>query len=169
MYLIRGLCPRTDIDMGRHAFTIELPREWPALVEASEITQERVSEVVEREGADWLDACGYTEMYDPDNYGFEKDKNKPPGPNAKRLYDPHTSIRVSWGAWGPEHITVPGNACGLDLDHSSSSFGCFLRGGRMLLPHNIDSWHQKNLLLIVFTEFAESVVLLGQGKLEGTF
>jgi hypothetical protein len=31
-------------------------------------------------------------------------------------------IRVEWGEWGPEHISVPGNACALDIDESP--MGC---------------------------------------------
>lgn len=159
MYLIRGLCPRTDISVGRHAFHIELACTWPALVEASEITQENIDHQIKTQGAGWLDACGYGSMYDPDNCGFYADKSKPPGPNTKRMHEPRTSIRVSWGKWGPEHITVPGNACGLDIDRNG--FGCFLENGVGLYPHNIDCWQQKNLLLIVFTEIAESIVLMG--------
>lgn len=137
MYLIRGLCPRTDVMCGAHYFNVELSRDWPSLVEASGITQENVDHVIETNGRAWLDACGF---------------------KSSGLFDPRTSIRVAWGSWGTEHITVPGNACGLDIDHSDHSFGCFIENGRMLLPHNIDSWNQKNLLLIVFTEFAESIV-----------
>lgn len=65
-------------------------------------------------------------------------------------------LRVTWGKWGAEHIIVPGNACGLDVNTA----GCFnLLKGMTLLPHNIDSWTQKQLLLIVFTEIAECVLM----------
>lgn len=126
MYLIRNLCPRTDLDMGNHAFTIELSKEWPEYVKKSELTQEKINYLIAQRGNAWLDACGYDRMWQ-----MEEDSPK------KRLHEARSSIRVSWGEYGAEHITVPGNACGLDLD--SHAFGCFLRGGKMLLPHNIDS------------------------------
>lgn len=161
MYLIRSLCPRTDLDMGAHGFTIELSAGWRDLVSRCDLDQGKINGLISTCGRDWLDACGFNQIYDPDNYGLDRDPKKKPGPNAKPLYEPHTSLRVGWGAWGPEHITVPGNACGLDIERTS--FGRIMADrGVTLLPHNIDSWKQKNLLLIVFTEIAESVVLFSQ-------
>jgi len=62
---------------------------------------------------------------------------------------------VAWGEWGPEHISVPGNACGLDLDDGIWA----PRGGRILLPHNVDSIAQSHLLLAVFLFFADVLVV----------
>ena len=170
MYLIRGLCPRTDISMGAHGFAIELGREWPKLVAASGLTATMVNHKIEREGDAWLDACGYGGMYDPDAVFDpmtaldELDGGSPVkkklGPRARRSYEARTSIRVQWGAWGLEHISVPGNACGLDIEREG--FGTFMPRAAMLTPHNIDCWRQKQLLLIVFTTFAEDIVLFAR-------
>lgn len=160
MYLIRNLCPRDDIDMGCHGFCIDLSEDWPEMVAKSKLSADNIATLIDVEGRRWLDGCGYTGTFDPDNCGVWADRSKPPGPNARPSYEPRTSIRVSWGPWGVEHITVPGDACGLDMDNHS--FGSFLRGGRRLLPHNIDSWQQKQLLLVVFCEIAESIVLFSQ-------
>lgn len=159
MYLIRNLCPCQGVDMGRHGFTIELGPEWLELVEKSGMTSEHVARLIETKGRMWLDACGFIAIYDPDNCGHLADKKKPPGPNARPMYEPRTSLRFQWGRWGLEHLTVPGDACGLDLD--SRMFGAYL-GGAALTPHNIDSWKQKQLLLIVFCEVAEDIVLFAK-------
>lgn len=155
MYAIKSLCPRTDITMGAHGFTIDLAPEWKAAVLASGLTQEFVDTRIEHFGNDWLAACGWTDWFDPENCGWEKDPTKPPGPASRRSPD-FRAIRVTWGPWGPEHITVPGNACGLDLD---CGCGVIFKDGMALLPHNIDAWRQKQLLLIVFTDLAECVLL----------
>ena len=153
-YDLVGLCPRTDIDMGRHEFIVKLYPEWKELVAASEIDADKAAMVVKNMGRAWLDACGYSQIFDIDNCGLAADPKRPPGPNARPLYGVE-SIRLSWGEWGIEHLDVPGNACGLDIDRG---FGC-PRGGRVLLPHNIDSVNQKLLLLVVFTWFAEAMTL----------
>lgn len=104
----------------------------------------------------WLDAHRYDAMYDPDNCSFDRDETKPLGPNACHLYVPR-EIRISWGEWGPEHITVPGNACGLDVEYGYS-FGA-PPGGKVLLPHNVDSIYQASLLIVVFLFFADTLIL----------
>lgn len=154
-YAICNLCPSGG-EMGRHGFTISLHDKWKCLVAESGLTQTEVNKSIEFLGSDWLDECGYNQMYDPDNCGHLADRSKPSGPNAKPMYDPRTSIRVTLGEWGLEHITVPGNACGLDIERRS--FSSILRGAA-LTPHNIDCWRQKQLLLVVFCWFAESIIL----------
>jgi hypothetical protein len=154
-YDIEGLCPRTDIDMSRHGFGLKLHAKWRELVWAREMTQEMVDTGIENRGRHWLDACGYAALFDPDNYGVDRDKSKPPGPDAYPMYRPNCDLRVTWGEWGPEHITVPGNACGLDIDRGFGS----PPGGRLLAPHNIDTANQKLLLLVVFTWFANDLAL----------
>lgn len=160
-YLIRSICP-TDHSVGRHGFAIELHPKWRDLVVVGDMNQERVNQTIERFGRQWLDCCGFDAMHDPDNYGHLRDPKKPPGPNARKIYEPRTSIRVQWGEWGPEHISVPGNACGLDIERNG--FGCLLHGA-VLQPHNVDSWSQKQLLLIAFTYIAETMVLFGHDKI----
>ena len=149
-YSIAELCPRTDIDMGRHGFYINLHPKWRNLVAASKLTQKEVNYVINNQGNAWLDACGYGRLYaDFENEGVAV--------VTSRLYESRHCLRVSWGEWGPEHITVPGNGCGLDLDTMCGNpFGM---QGKALLPHNIDSWSQKQLFLIIFTWIAETMVV----------
>lgn len=146
MYLIRGLEPRTDITMGRHGFCIELSPAWKDMVAASGLSQDKVDRKIQTCGNDWLDSCGYGRHSDADG--------------TRRLYDAMHAIRIQWGEWGPEHISVPGNACGLDIERQA--FGAFIRDAAMLAPHNIDCWAQKQLLLIVFCSFAEDIVLFSR-------
>ncbi len=156
IYAIRHLCHRTDIDMGRHGFAIDLHPSVPKLVTKSGLGQEHVDTYLERAGRTWLDAAGFNAVFDPDNCGAWADPKKPPGPDAHPLYRPGMDLRVTWGEWGPEHITVPGNATGLDL---GTDMGCLFRRGQSLAPHNVDSLAQKYLLLIVFTALAEQVAM----------
>lgn len=155
MYLIRHLCHRTGVFAGGHGFSVDLSPEFKDAVSVCDLDQEKINQRIATCGAEWLDAAGYGENYDPDNCGHHRDRTKSPGPNAKRLYEPRTSIRVQWGEWGPEHITVPGNACGLDIERGG--FCGLFKGGAKLLPHNVDCLAQKYLLLIVFTEIAEDL------------
>jgi len=153
-YDIVGLCPRLG-QIGGHGFRIKLYREWKVLVANRELTQEQVDTVIDNQGRTWLDACGYGSIFDPDNCGIHKNPKKPAGPDARPLYNPGQDLRVTWGDWGPEHITVPGNACGLDLSNVAGA----PRDGRVLSPHNIDNTNQKLLLLVVFSWFANDLVL----------
>mgnify|MGYP001618786528 CR=1 FL=1 len=147
MYLIHNFCPRTNIDMGRHGFTIELSPVWPELVKQSGITQKSVNQLIATLGNDWLDACGYNRLAEA----------------GTRLYEARSSIRITWGEWGPHHLEVPGNACGLDIDSNCSSPYHYLsRESRLLCSHNVDSWNQKNLLMIMFTELASDVALFSE-------
>lgn len=159
MYLIRNLCHRTDISMGVHGFGIDLSPEFRDAVSKSRLSQDDIDGLLATMGREWLDATGYTQVFDPDDdrepsARFEHDPKWKPGPRARPLYEPRNSLRVQWGEWGPEHISVPGNACGLDIDQS---FGSPIHGARSLTPHNIDALCQKYLLLIVFTSIAEHV------------
>lgn len=158
LYHIEGLCPRTDIQMNRCNFGIKLWPSWRDWVkhwsDKNDIDQSRINIGVSNLHRAWLDGCGYSEIYDPDNCGFDRDKKKKPGPNARPLYG-ENAIRIQWGDWGPEHITVPGNACGLDID---SGVGA-PRNGRVLLPHNIDTISQQHLLLVAFTWIADCVIV----------
>lgn len=137
-----------------HGFSIQLYPGWRGLVERSQMDQERADHLIKNSGRWWLDSCGYDRIFDPDNCGIDYDPKKPPGPEAGPAYKPLIDLRVKWGGWGPEHIMVPGDACGLDLDHHSPSH---VEGGAVLLPHNVDTWKQKNLLMIVFLHIAYSL------------
>lgn len=137
MYCVKGLEPRTDIQLGAHGFAIDLMPGWPQWVARSGLTQAKVDHKLKTYAPLWLKACG------------------------QRVFHEGREIRIQWGEWGPEHICVPGNACGLDIDRGGS-FGCLFRDGRSLHPHNVDSWVQKQLLLLAFTSFAEDVIVLGR-------
>lgn len=128
-YCIAGLCHRDDVDMGWHGFIIHLHPRMKELVAASGIDQGNANTAIETMGRGWLDASGYGCLSD-----------------GRPLYNPR-DVRVKWGEYGAEHITVPGNACGLDIGRAC---GNPLRG-QSLLPHNVDSLQQKYLLLIVFS------------------
>jgi hypothetical protein len=153
-YSIGGLEPRKT--MGGAGFQIKL---WPAFREAVaniNRTQENYEKLLKNMGRAWLDCCGFNAVFDPDNCGFQADRKLPPGPNARPLYEPNQQLRISWGEWGPEHITVPGSACGLDIDRDGPGRP---RGGAILLPHNVDSWAQAQLLLVVFCWIADDLAL----------
>jgi hypothetical protein len=156
-YHIRGLCPGGE--MSGAGFQIQLWPEWKMLVAEAELTQENCNVAIENMGRAWLDGCGFNDMYDPDQSPDDRWAKKKMGPNARPLYEPRTSLRVAWGEWGTEHIDVPGNACGLDCDERA--FGR-PEGGACLLPHNVDSIKQAHLLLVVFTWFADTVILRHQ-------
>jgi hypothetical protein len=143
--------------MSGWGFNIKLWPEWKEVVKASGIDQKQADTAISNLGNTWLDACGYGRLFDPDNYGFEKDPKKKPGPRSHRLYDANMGvILVQWGEWGLEHITVPGNACGLDIDRSAVGAP---RDGACLYPHNVDNIYQAYLLQLVFNWFANAMVL----------
>lgn len=159
MYHITSLCPRTDISLGRCGFSIMLYPDWRDAVKASVLTQADINCAIKNLHRAWLDGCGFNQMYDPDSdpmadwQAKHLGKVRKLGPNARHLYGPH-DIRVDWGEWGPEHITVPGNACGLDL---SDGIG-LPTNGKALDPHNVDNFGQVILLLTVFTTLADHVI-----------
>lgn len=125
-YNIKGLCPNGRGDCG---FAIDLSPTWPEAVKLANLDQNKVNHAIQTMGRQWLDGCGFAWI---DTY----------------------LIRVQWGEWGPEHITVPGDACGLDLSRSIGGF----KGGMSLTPHNVDNIRQAHLLLVVFTFFANEIV-----------
>ena len=161
-YEIVGLCPRSDLSISAWGFGVTLFPQFKEAAIASGLDQAKMGKLVETTGRSWLDGCGFDTRYDPDDErpAFERDEApRKMGPNARPLYQTH-SIRITWGEWGPEHITVPGNACGLDIDS-----GVFApEGGMVLNPHNVDCMRQAMLLLIVFTFLAESITIQAKGS-----
>ncbi len=138
-YNITGLCPRRDNKgLGGYGFNIQLFKPYKVLVEKSGIDQTAANNAIKSLGRNWLDSCGFDKKFDGDF-----------------LYKPESSLRMKWGEWGPEHITVPGNACGLDLDTGIGR----PPGGVLLTPHNVDTIYQAHLLLVIFTWFSETLVL----------
>lgn len=144
LYHISGYNPERG--MGQAGFWVKLYPAWREAVSVCEIlTQENVNRAIQSMGRSWLDNHGYEATCDDD---------------MRYVWEPRTSLRVKWGEWGPEHISVPGNACGLDLD-TGSVFAP--KDGRILCPHNVDSLEQASLLLTVFLFFADTLVLDVEG------
>lgn len=129
------------VEMGGWGFNIQLFPAYKERVVGSLVTAEQVRGYVERQAEQWLDSCGYDQPFTC-------------GGKVQRLYGA-SSIQVSWGEWGPEHITVPGNACGLDIHRYYSSRAP--QGGKLLVSHNVDTMQQATLLLIVFTSISDIV------------
>lgn len=147
MYAIRYLCPRDDLTIGGHGFCIDLHPQWKEYVAQSEITEKMVSTGLQNRVKGWLKGVGFSDE------------------RIKLYSPPHHGVRFRWGEWGLEHIDVPGNACGLDID--PDPLDCLFEGGVSLHPHNIDTWQQKNLLLIFFTATADDILLFARTNLLG--
>ena len=139
-YQIISLCPRGDLGLGGWGFCIKLYSGFKVAVLESGIDQKQAYTVVENMGRVWLDGCGFNKLFDHDD-------------KKEFLFKPNRDLLISWGEWGPEHITVPGNACGLDI---ADGIMC-PEDGKILVPHNIDAMRQAMLLLMVFTWFAEAI------------
>ncbi len=146
--------------MGRHGFSIDLDPSFRLAVAAADLSQVKIERLIEGFGRRWLDCCGFDDIYDPSNCGHRMNIDAEPGPLAHPMYKPNTDLRVDWGSWGPELIRVPGNACELGIQ--CNSFGCVFKGGATLHSHDVHTWRQKYLLLIVFTYIADTVILLSQ-------
>lgn len=130
MYRILSWHPRQMPAGG--SFGIALSADWKKAVTRSEtLNQKSVNALIQRIGNDILLGHGFDKV--PEN-------------------EIHNRIRVGWGEWGPEHITVPGNACGIDIE--LSPMGGF-PGEAHLLPHNVDSLIQASMILTVFVKIAE--------------
>ena len=157
LYNIYGLCPSKEL--GGKGFAIQLWPGWRDAWQSHPLTQDQVNKVIEHMHRIWLDGCGFDAIYDPEEDPLDRWKAQKAGQprklstKARPMYGAH-DIRIQWGEWGPEHITVPGNACGLDLDQGMNA----PLHGRILSPHNIDSLGQVVLLLVVFSWFANHIV-----------
>jgi len=126
------------------SFEIKLWPAWKDLIAASDPwTPEEWKNFYENVGNPLLDACGYSEIS-----SFAEG-------DSHRLFDAtRGAIRIQWGDWGPEHITIPGNGCGLDLDDGLHA----PRGGRVLVPHNVDVLKQAYLLQLIFNWIANLLI-----------
>ena len=131
MYKIKGWNPSRENQMGGSGFSIILSQKWKEAVIESGLIQENIDTFIAKRFPQTLKEHGFPES---------------------RIGD----IRISWGEWGIEHITVPGNACGLDIDYSP--IGC-LNGEVSLDPHNVDTIFQASLILSIFLWFADCLEL----------
>lgn len=132
MYRIIGYMPQPR--MGGSGFNIILTPKWLEGISKINLTQDDIDKWIKIMAPDILKAHGY-------NFT-----------SKLHIHD----IRIKWGDWGPEHITVPGNACGMDLDTCCVG----TRPGEVALtPHNVDSPSQASMLLAIFLWFAEYIEL----------
>lgn len=128
MYRIEGWSPDPG-QMGGCGFSIILTPAWKDAVSKSDITQDKIDELLQTIGKSILNG-----------HGRDID-------NARMM---PCYLRVKWGEWGPEHITVPGNACGLDIMNN----GICDVDEKSLNPHNVDSISQASMILTIFIEIA---------------
>lgn len=136
LYHIQGWNPFVKASMGGNGFYVLLFPDWKLAVQSyTDLTQESANQAVQTMFKSWLEGHGWESLAKHDL--------------------PKCSIRVTWGQWGPEHITVPGNACGLDISDGISA----PRNGKVLLPHNVDAGSQASLLLTIFLFFADCLVM----------
>jgi hypothetical protein len=105
--------------MSGCGFAIKLYPEWKKLVAKTALNQVQVDEAMKNMSPQWLE--------------------------DHRFHPELPGVKIHWGEWGPEHISVPGNACGLDLDHSYDRDGVVT-----LMPHNVDTIEQASLILTAF-------------------
>ena len=129
MYKIKSWLPSRRPNGA--AFFIVLTDKFRQAVEKSKLTQENMDALIVNLGNPILSGHGYPEV----------DKNM-------LLCE----LRVKWGEYGPEHISAPGNACGLDID---THFVGALPGEVALMPHNVDTIRQASMLLSIFIYIAE--------------
>lgn len=119
--------------MNGSGFTIELLPEWKERISKSEITADKAQNMINRFTPLWLE-----------NHGYNLELHK------------YGSIKFIWDDdWGIRSLSVPGNACGLDL---GSGMG-LVNGGMALEPHNIDSLRQSSMLLTIFSQFADYLMM----------
>lgn len=129
MYRIKGWFPTGQ--MNGASFGIVLTPEWKEAVAKSDINQEGIDNLIQNLGNKILEGHG----------------RNPIEEHMLPCY-----LRVTWGEWGPEHITVPGNACGLDIE--THCMECS-PDEVALTPHNVDSVSQASMILTIFIQIAE--------------
>lgn len=129
MYRITGWFPKAG-QMGGCGFAITLTQAWKEAVAKSELNQEKVDNLIDGYGKGILEGHGMN------------------------IEDSHVKyyFRISWGEWGTEHITVPGNACGLDIYEDGITWG---ENEVQLAPHNVDTISQASMILTLFLRIAE--------------
>jgi len=145
LYHVNYWHPRKGLDKA--GFSIQL---WPAwkreLAKVDFLNAKAAETYIERFGPEIIEHYfSYIyKLWEEEKYTKEERKFK-----AK------CELMIRWGEWGPEHITVPGNACGLDIGYAPGG----PRDGKTLLPHNVDTLEQASALLEIFLFFADTVVL----------
>lgn len=133
MYKIQGWFPTVG-QMGGCGFNIILTPKWKEAVSKSILNQDKIDCLINNIGEQLLEGHG----------------------RRKSFTNIRCDLRIKWGEWGVEHITVPGDACGLDI--STCTVGC-KEGEVMLVPHNVDSISQASMILALFLQIAEILEL----------
>lgn len=113
---------------------------WPCWKEVVAMNKVDTSDILDWHrdvGNSLLEACGFN----------------------RAIYTSSMDIRLSFGEWGLEHITVPGNSCGIDIDLTSYRAP---EGGAVLTPHNVDSLRQAYLIQLVFGWFSHNWLSLAR-------
>ena len=156
-YAISPICPSGG--MGGYGFSIHLAPSYRQAVSLCDIDETVAQRIVDLYREQWLSHTGYRHLFDPENCTAYANPYAVPSTETK-LSGGYPRIR--WGEWGLEVIEVPGSASGLYLkrDPINSVF----QDGVSLHPHNMDCWNQINLVLCVFTQFTNHVILDAEYK-----
>lgn len=115
----------SNSEYANGSFSIVLTQKWKRVVEQSYLNQDRINDMLGRIEERILKLHGYQGL--------------------------SNEFRITWGEWGPEHITVLGNACGVDIE--TGGFG-YEEDEAILNPHNVDSIIQASMILSLFVYIA---------------
>ena len=119
--------------MNGSGFSIELFPEWKERIIKSDLTFKKANNMINVFKDIWLE-----------NHGYDVELHK------------YGGVRFMWDdEWGIRSLSVPGNACGLDL---GTGIG-LVKGGMALEPHNIDTLRQASLLLTIFSQIADYLIM----------
>lgn len=142
--------------MGGCGFNILLWPAWKDEIAALKLDQQAVDRWRARIGAQLLEEHGfrfatqsYRERVTPEMLRDEPERA------ALLLHD----LRIQWGPWGFENITVPGNACCVGIDRGDPEGVGAPRDGVILTPHNMDTLEQASLALTCFLWLGDLVQL----------
>lgn len=132
LYHISGWHPTQE--MSGAGFCVKLFPAWKEAIKKSGLASVNVDHMIKNYGREWLDGHGYpADIYEKPEWHF----------------------RITWGEWGPHHITIPGcNATGLDITDGYRA----PENGRILTPHNVDTINQASMLLCIFLRIADYLI-----------
>lgn len=135
MYLIRNYAESETDFASKHDFIIEIYPFWKELVQKSQITNDMVQYKTRLKMNHWLKSCGYIK--------FKKNMA--------------ANVIVEWGEWGIHNISIP---YGCNLNITPEYTNNFIVGSTILMSSNVNCWEQKQLILSVFCEIAEDIIVL---------
>jgi len=150
--------PSPSRDAG---FMVYLFSDWKRAVSLSGITQETINDFILHSGL--IQLILHFPHVGKDWPWYKGNKLAKPIESfsaEEKLLVITKDLDITWGEWGPERISVPGNGwCGIYLDHSKVK-----DDSAALVPHNVGSLEQFSLLMYIFLEFADKL----QSTLEGS-